>query len=425
MEYPPQPFHQHGFILPQRRAIAKPSFFAALVLGLTFNASLVSVMGSKLGFFSSSVGNALAAGSLLFLILLTWFRRQQVSFKSLPTAFKTSILILCVVTCLLGLYAVASPSVDRALKTSVVLKTGGTVISLVALTMAARMFTFAEVSRGLLIFSIVELVGCILIFRANTDVNENAIAVRATVACMCLYTLLPNKILGFAAVGGCLAFSVSLGCRTSAMALLGAIGSLEVEKRTRNKRGVVVIASIIGFSFLVLFIPWLVVGLKSLATASLGSDNPIAQFFLHDKSADKISYDFFDRFDVWSYSWEHIREKPVLGYGIGTEHAIMQVRSHNAYLSLMFEGGIVLLVSWLWFYSRATSGLFNPKWIAKVGESSLFRLSLLLIVYMSLAGMVESSGLSSVSTPINLIFIFLSVWLFQPKKEHDNKRFTG
>ena len=103
----------------------------------------------------------------------------------------------------------------------------------------------------------------------------------------------------------------------------------------------------------------------------------------------------------------------------------MQVRSHNAYLSLMFEGGIVLLVSWLWFYSRATSGLFNPKWIAKVGESSLFRLSLLLIVYMSLAGIVESSGLSSVSTPINLIFIFLSVWLFQPKKEYDNKRFTG
>jgi len=424
MEYPPQPFNQHGFIMPQPRAVAKPSFFAAMVLGLTFNASLVSVMGSKLGFFSSSVGNAFAAATLLFLIVFTYFRKRHFTFGSLPNSLKSSLMTLCVVTLLLGLYACASPSLGSSV-TTVSLKTGGTIISLVALTMAARAFTFKEISRALLLFAVVELVGCILIFIANTDVNENAIAVRASVACMCLYALLPNRIVGWGAIVGCLGFAVSLGCRTSAMALLGSVFFLVVEKNSRKKRGLVLLMSVISLVMLLVFTPFIVAALKQLALSSLGSDNFVARFFLHDKSSAKITYDFFDRFDVWSYSWSYIVQKPVLGHGFGSELAIMQIRSHNAYLSMLFEGGIALLAAWVWFYFRSINSLFNKRWVATVGESKLFFLALLLLIYMLLAGIVESSGLSSVSTPINLIFIFLSVWLFQPKKEYDNKRFTG
>ena len=56
---------QQAFLLPASRASQKGSLFAAMVLGLSFNASMASVMGSTLGMFSTSVGHAIAAGACL------------------------------------------------------------------------------------------------------------------------------------------------------------------------------------------------------------------------------------------------------------------------------------------------------------------------------------------------------------------------
>lgn len=422
----PQPVPNPVYLRPSSRAIGgRPSLFASLVLGLALNSSMVSVMGSKLGAFSSTVGHALAALSLIGLIALTWFRNRRFSFNSLPQSLKLSLITLCVVTGLLGMYGVGSPSVESYLKRLVILKSAGVLISLYALASSSRVFSFEEIVNGLYIFSFVELTGCFLLFYLGGDVNENAIAVRAAVASMCLYTLLPHRWMGVAAIFGCLVFATKLGCRTSSVALVSALSFLYIEKRSRKQRSLVLVVTFTAMTLLLVFFPLVISALQQLATASLGSENPIARFFLHDKSSAKISYDYLDRYDVWAFAWEHIRYHLILGHGLGTEHEIMDIRSHNAYLSLMFEGGVTLLLAWLWFYLRSVVALFDRRYIATVGESKLFYLSSILMVYMLLAGIVESSGLSSVATPINLIFVFLTIWLCQPKKEYDNRRFTG
>jgi len=414
-----------GYPVPIRSGKTRANVFASVVLGLTFNASMVSVVGSKIGFFSSSVGNAIAAGALLILVLISWSRSKKFSFVSLPFDLKLTVTVLCTVTFLIGVYGFASPDVDSGSKKTILLKMIGVLVSISALASSSCYFNFKEISLGLLVFAFVELFGCVLLFVAASDVNANTIAVRATVACMCIFLLLPSQRLGWAVAVGCIVFSALLGCRTSSLAFIGALTFLYVEKNSRRQRGVVVFLCLAGFTCVLLLLPFILAALQQLALGYLGSENPIARFFLHDKSSEKISYDFLDRFGVWTYAWEFIREKPLLGYGLGTEKDIMRIRCHNAYLSLMFEGGVVLLAAWVWFYARSLMSFFDRRWLRAVGESKLFYLATTLLGYMLLAGIVESSGLSSVSTPINLIFIFLTFWLFQPNRDPYNRTFTG
>ena len=401
------------YLMPTLRTKERVGVFASLVLGLTFNASLVSVVGSKIGFFPSSVGNAIAAGSLIFLILVSWSRSEKFKLSSLPQNFKMSVITLCVICLLVGGYGITfSP-----FRKTVILKMGGVLVSIYAMAIASRHFNFKEVALALKAFACVELLGCFALMRmGGDDVNENTIAVRATVACMCLFTLLGPVYFRWAAFAGCLAFSLKLGCRTSAMALIGATTFLYVEKNSRRQRGLVLFLSGSVFVSAIVLLPFIMEALNQLAIASLGSDNPIAKFFLHDKTSAKISYDYLDRFEVWSYAWEFIKEKPWMGYGLGTEKAVMSVRCHNAYMSLIFEGGIFWLLAWVWFYGYSVASFLNRRWLAAVGQSALFALAAMLLFYMLLAGLVESSGLSSVSTPNNLIFIFVIFLLFQPDK---------
>ena len=290
---------QNTYAMPATRRQRKGNLFAAMVLGLSFNASMASVMGSTLGMFSSSVGHVIAAGALVGLIVFGWFRTKRFTLSSLPLNLKASVVALCVTTFLLGAYGYMLGGGQQNI---ILFKTGGILVSFFALASSSRNFNYNEVRRGLLIFAIVELVGCILVFRVGSDVNENAIAVRATVACMCLFTLLRSKWLGWLAVIGCLSFSVMLDCRTSAVAFIGSIAFLQIEKRSRRQRGLVLFLSMTALICSLIVIPFLMSALEQLALASLGSDNPIAKFFLHDKTASKVSYDYLDRFDVWSYS---------------------------------------------------------------------------------------------------------------------------
>ena len=337
------------FLMPQSRTKERASVFAAFVLGVIFNASLVSVVGSKLDFFQSSVGNAIAASALLVLIIIGWSRPKRFKLTSLPGDLKRSVLFMCATGIIVGGLAIAfSPY-----RNTVFLKLGGVLVSIFAMASASRNFNAKEVKLALIIFAFVELLGCIVLFRMGTEVNENTIAVRATVACMCLFTLLGPIYLKWAAFAGCLSFSLALGCRTSAMALIGATTFLYVERNSRRQRGLVVFLSIAGFISVIVLLPFILAAISQVAMASLGSDNPIAKFFLHDKTSAKISYDYLDRFDVWTFAWSYIKEKPFIGYGLGTEQSIMLVRCHNAYLSLLFEGGhflAVFVVVVLWLY---------------------------------------------------------------------------
>ena len=52
---------------------------------------------------------------------------------------------------------------------------------------------------------------------------------------------------------------------------------------------------------------------------------------------------------LWSYAWDAIKEKPIWGYGFGTNvevisifsFAIKEARVHNAYLKIWVELGLV------------------------------------------------------------------------------------
>lgn len=389
----------------------RSSLFASLVLAMALNASLFGKL-----FEGGLTGNLLQAASMSMLIVFSWFARKQFSVSAIPASFGAAFGSIFLVTALVGIfgYFVSAPGAG-GLGFSGFLKAGGTILTLSALIKVAPVFTYKDLVRGLVIFSVIESIACIALFQAGTDINANALAVRLSVAALTLFTFSKPKYLKVASLSLCIIFSFALQCRTSLCAVLGALVFMYVEQRTRKSRALVLFIVVMSTCFLWLALPTIVATIKSVATANLGSDNFIATFFLADKSASKIDTDILDRGFVWEYSWEFISKRPWVGYGFGTENAIMGARSHNAYLSLLFEGGIFNLFAWGWFYYLSLARLFDQKLLKKTGDLPLFNLCNLLIGYMLLAGFVETSGLASVSTPINLIFILLTIWLFSPR----------
>ena len=412
-----QQFNQAPLMLPARRKKSRTSLFASLYLGLTFNVSLFAVMGTKINLITSTEGNALSAGAMVILIVFTFFRGNRFKFGSLPSNLKLALGSLLACSIVLGLIGYSNPDVPSKLKMTVLLKAGGSFLSIFALAYSVRVFNHTEISRALLIFSVVETAGCIWMYISGVDVNPNAISVRFCVAAICVYSIFPYKVVKIAALGSAIGFAGALSCRTSAVALVGAVVFLYLEKSSRKGRAALLILTFVGATLTLILLPIILSAMEQIAIQSLGSDNPIARFFLHDKTSAKISYDYLDRTQVWEQSISYIKKKPFLGYGIGTEQALVGVRSHNAYLSLLFEGGVFWLGSWMFLYSLCILNLFNKKWVSNVGNNSMYYLTMLLLGYMLLAGLVETSGLASIATPNNLIFIFLTIWLFQPRPE--------
>ena len=409
-----RPYNQAPLLIPVGKKKSKTSLFASIYLGLTFNVSLFAVMGTKLNLLTTFLGHAISAGAMVLLIVFTLFRGSRFRFGSLPGNLKLALGFLLVTSIVLGLIGYGNPEVPSKLKRVVLLKSGGSFLTIFALAYSVRVFNHAEITRALVLFSIVETAGGIWLFASGADVNPNAISVRVCVAGMCLYAIFDRKILKIAALAGALTFSAILLCRTSAVALVGAVVFLRLEQSSRKGRGPLLVVTFFISIFSLIFMPVILAGMQQVAVDSLGSENPIARFFLHDKTSAKISSDYLDRTEVWEYSLGYIKKKPLLGHGIGTEQEFLGGRSHNAYLSLLFEGGIIWLGAWVFLYSLCLSNLFNKKWILNVGDNSLYYLTMLLLGYMLLAGLVETSGLASISTPNNVIFIFLTIWLFQP-----------
>ena len=412
-----QPFNQAPFVLPVGKKGGRTSLFASFYLGLTFNVSLFAVMGTKLNMFSSTIGHAVSASAMLMLIVVAFFRGSHFRFGNLPANLKLAIGSLLACSVVLGLVGYGNPDVPTTLKTLVLLKSGGTFLSIFALVYSVRVFNHTEVTRGLILFAIVEIAGCAWLFLSNADVNPNAISVRSSVAAMCLYAILQKRLLKIAVLGSAISFAAALSCRTSAIALTGALLFLRLERSSRKDRAPMLIVTVFAAILMLVLLPTILSAMKVVAVNSLGSQNPIARFFLHDKTSAKISTDYLDRSEVWEHSLSYIKQKPLFGYGIGTEPEILGGRSHNAYLSLLFEGGIVWLCAWLFLYGLCLANLFNKRWVSNVGDNSLYYLTMLLLGYMLLAGLVETSGLASISTPNNLIFIFLTLWLFQPRPD--------
>ncbi len=397
--------------IAQRNTRAGTSIFAVLLLAMVMNSSLFSVMGTKLGVFSLNVGHIVSAGPMLLMILFSIKRLKRLGVESLPNWPGYSLAFLVSTVVLLGFLGYTTSLAPRNLQHTVLIKALGTILTISALMLGAFAYKSREIQWGLQLFALVELTGTFLLYRSGADVNPNALSVRASVAGMCLFALLPSRALCFAFLGGSLLFSFVIGCRTSVVATVGAVVFFYVERTSRKNRVPTLLGMFVIVVGLLVFFPTIMSAVQKVLISNLGSDNPLAEFLLHDKSASKIRTDFLDRFEVWGHSWRYIQRRPVLGYGLGLESELMNARSHNAYLSLLFEGGILFLAAWMSFYIAVLANLFNQKWVMKAGESRLFYLAMMLLGYMLLAGIVESSGLASMSTPANTVFIFLAIWL--------------
>jgi len=419
MNQRPTPIYLPNATLTQRPASVKTSAFAVVLLAMVMNSSLISVMGSKIGYFSTTIGHLVSAGAMVSLIAFSMTRSTRMSQKHFPASLMHCLILLVCVILLHGVLGYSTSLLPRDLQQAALIKSFGSILTIAALTRGALAYRRREIQNALVLFAIVEMIGSYLLYRSGADVNPNTISVRASVAGMCLFALLPNRLLCFAALGVSLAFSVVLGCRTSAVALVGAVVFLYFERTSRKNRGPTLLMVFGGAVLLLMLSSTIISAIQSLLLQSLGSDNLLADFFLHDKSAQKVRTDYLDRSSVWEASWKYIQRRPFLGYGLGSERELMGARSHNAYLSVLFEGGFVLFAAWMTFYLRIIANVFNDQWVMRVGQSKLFYLAMMLLGYMLLAGIVESSGLASVSTPVNVVFIFLAIWLLNPFSEQE------
>lgn len=389
----------------------KASFSAPIIFAMCFSASLIAK------FFEGAIGNGIQAGAMLLLIAFAQFCPKQFSINKIPGSFILSLSLIASATLLLGMLGGFGGIAPRYLSSSILLKSVGTLLAITAMVVTAPSYTHKDLVRGLYLFALVESSICLVLIYVGTEINPNAIAVRLSVCAMIAFALSENKSLKLIALSLCVILCFTLQCRTSLCALLGAVAFMFAERKTREHRSLIIILVPIITILLWLSLPVILESLEKVAVANLGSENFIAQFFLSDKSATKISTDMLDRSDIWEYSLEHIQEKPWLGHGLGTEQAIMGARSHNAFLSMVFEGGVFNLLAWGWFYYLTLVRLFDAKMLKRAGDVPLFYLSNLLLGYMLLAGLVETSGLASVATPINLIFLFLIIWLFSPRPQ--------
>ena len=69
----------------------------------------------------------------------------------------------------------------------------------------------------------------------------------------------------------------------------------------------------------------------------------LGRFAAGAKDAQDVKEDPLDRRSVWEASMSRISERPLLGFGIGAESFVSDRGSHNAYLSLLIEGGVLHL----------------------------------------------------------------------------------
>jgi O-antigen ligase len=407
-------YPQPVFVINKVRGSEKASMFSILVLVLAFSASIFGTLAAGMTGVPF-VNKAIQAAAMLYLFVYSFFNTKRFSFDAIPRNLKLSLISVILITLLLGILDYYTTIVPRPLRTSALLKALGVILSLVAILFSARVFTYKEIVRALIIYSIIEFAGCYYLHTVGSDVNANALAVRMSVSAMVLFTL--TKFWGFRLIGilCCLVFSITLGCRTSFVAFTGAMVFLYFEKNSRNRRELMLALTIVMTGLLLLFLPTIVGALRQLALSFLSTDNLFVEYLLEDRRVDRIRYDFFNRNAVWEYSWSFIREKPWFGNGLGTEQALMGARSHSAYLSLLFEGGVFHLICWMYFYIWSVFHLFRQRSNHESEESPLYSLAILLLGYMLLAGIVETSGIASVSTPINLIFMFLMVWI-SPRK---------
>ena len=204
------------------------------------------------------------------------------------------------------------------------------------------------------------------------------------------------------AFGASLLGNILLESRTATVALIASIFSWWLIRVVKPSRAI-----IIGLVFALIAILLVVIQgggrlLQDLAKSHLDNTNPIAVFFLKDKNFDRVDSDMFDRRAYWDAAIEVMKKNPLIGIGYG--EALPQaylfegkegMRAHNAYLEIGYQTGVLVLILWVVFYFSIY--MFFAMRIARGDSRAINVVGFLSISYLILAGVMESSGLLSLS----------------------------
>ena len=396
-------------IASNRNIPASP--LAVVCLAFFFSSSGLALVVEEV--FANPLFNIsiLIAGPASLWVTKTKLRRKVFSTKEYRQVQNGLLFVGCL-ACLSATAAVFDTALSAAAIRACLLKTGGLIFMFIMMATCASAFTMREVIYSLIVFALVEfstMASAFFVF--GIDLNPNAVGVRVATSGLVLFAVLPRAVLRALAWIGSLAVAFMLQCRTSMVASIGAVVAGYFEARTRMARGSLIVLAVIACSTLLVLGEDITGALRKTATSNLQSTNPIAKFFLSDKDRGDVSGDFLDRRHVWTAMIRRFEDRPLLGYGVGTESALFRTRSHNAYLSLLIEGGVGLLASWIFVYGIFVARMLNRVWIERFAKGPIGKTQVLLFAYLALAGLFESSGIGSISTPNNIIFLFLLLWV--------------
>ncbi len=318
---------------------------------------------------------------------------------------------ICIIASITTIAFVVNPSGNSGESTSLIFKTAALYITFIVMFASAKWYNERELLWAFAIFAIFEgVVFTFFAFTRSLDVNQNTIALRIASSGLVLYGVLWGGIKYFPILGTSSAVAI-VGSRTALLATICSLTITTIETRSRGNRFGYFIVFTLLFAVLFANLSSITKSIQDLAIKNLNSSNPVAGFFLSDKSKQKIKNDFFDRRKAWNYAVGAISKRPLLGVGVGGEHSALGFRSHNAYLSIAVEGGLPYLFFWIVLYSTFVRRLIISSPRAIWFSSPVFRVVMACFSYMLFAGMAESSGVGSVGTPINQVFLFGWIWI--------------
>ena len=353
----------------------------------------------------------------MFLLIL-YFGKKRIP-RSLTQEAKSVVLIAaaCLVWSALSAMNAVTGEMAR-LGNSPLEKLLGLLLVFPAIYQVARRATLAELRISLMTFAIIETF-FILLMNSYVGWNPNALSSRVVVCGIILILVSAKPFLKAVGYIAMIVVPFYFVCRTAIVAAICAVIANTVNHKVGRNRGFIIVAACLLTGLFSLFKSEISAGLKDVGFAALKSDNQLSRHLLSDKSKSDITGgDFLDRQGVWVVAWRLAVKHPLFGVGLGNEQRLMGVRSHNAFLGAAVECGVPYAIGWailvfLLLKSLAVSAIHHP----------IMACGLTLGVYLLATGMVETSGIASISTPGSIIFYligFVSTLVFTATVPHSN-----
>lgn len=275
------------------------------------------------------------------------------------------------------------------------------------ITMKIPSLNQEAILSGCFFFAIAET-GFLLVTR--TEWNSNAFCNHMMFAALCgaagivgIRSQTLRRVGGLWICGAVVAGFV-IGSRTATLAMLIVSVAYLMIKAGRIDRFAIRLVVLSGIIVTSLWSTQINEFFTELAIDHVGNNNPVAHFFLKDKSPGKLREDLFDRREIWEAAVTAMVEHPLLG--IGYEVALPgfeKLRAHNSYLEIGYQCGIPAMLLWAIIYFYMVE--YAVTMISRQPQNPIVFLAFTSAMYLVLAGLMESSGILSLGTPGNWIAI--------------------